>query len=272
MKHIYITFSGAQYDATTKLIVENAPQLGADEVRVYDDLWLMKQEFYRINQWLWNTKDMRGFGWFCWKPFVILHELLRCEPGDVILYTDADTYPIADLKVLYDWAARLFPVMGMPADGVMLFAAQGCSNKQWVKDDCWTVMAADQPYNGRTVVLHNSQHATARFMLFQAGLWKPMQLLIEWLTYCLNPLATTFEPSRLEEALESRDFQEHRTEQAILSLLAHKYGYHLYREADAFGNAELEQNGTDSWYPQVFVQDGRKGEADLTRGSAYRNV
>ncbi len=87
MKRIYITFSGAGYDDTTRLIVERAPQLGADDVWVYDDKWLMGTEFYRQNKWLWTypekypigPRSSRGFGWFCWKPYIIMDALSKLD-------------------------------------------------------------------------------------------------------------------------------------------------------------------------------------------------
>lgn len=261
MKRIYITFAGSSaYDHTTEWITSRGPTFGAAVVYVYDEPWLKEQDFYRLNEWLWHTPGMKGFGYWCWKPFIIMHALENfCDPGDVVLFTDADTYPIADLRPLYDRCVE--------DGGAMLFAAQGCSNRQWVKADCWTVTAANVDVPGRRSVMYDSQHAVARFMLFQKGPWHVKQFLMEWLTYCLNPLATTFAKSTLLG--EYQGFEEHRTEQAILSLLAHKYGHHLYREACQFGNGALAE-GVDSWLPQTFVQ--QYAGAKTTEGSRYRNV
>jgi hypothetical protein len=58
-------------------------------------------------------------------------------------------------------------------------------------------------------------------MLFQEGQWLAHQFLIEWLTYCVNPLATTFDTILLAPNVEG--FVQHRAEQAILTNLSHKY-------------------------------------------------
>lgn len=260
MTKFYITFSGRGYNDTTKKIVEGAPRFGADQVLVYDDLWLTQTEFYRMNQWLWQCKGPgnltggRGFGWFCWKPFVILDCLERfMEPGDIVLYTDADTYPIADFSVLYDECAR--------ANGVMLFRAEGWLNRPWCKRDTAIVMAQDFPE------YYNAPHAVARFMLFQKGSWQGKQLLIEWLTYCLNPLANTFDESILGEEIEG--FRESRTEQLILSLLATKHCRKLYREACQFGDAAADDRDL---YPTLFHQGLLSSNRKDLSGSDYRNV
>ena len=256
-KRVLITFSGARYAATTNAIVQNGPKLGADEVRVYDDKWLLGTDFYRLNHWLWEhhgdqNNNPRGFGWFCWKPFVLLDALDRLQPGDVVLYTDADTYPVADFSMLFDHCRKM--------GGIMAFAARGCVNRNWNKYDCMAVMGQLEPF------WRERPAAVARFMLFEAGKWKPRQFLMEWLTYCVNPLAQTFDPSVLGP--EYPDLHEHRTEQAIYTNLCHKYGLYLHREACQFG---ADQQQDKELYPQLFFQCGLRFENGLN-GSAYRNI
>ncbi len=263
MKRLYITFSGAAYDATTCRIMQLAPRYGADEVRVYDDRWLMEQEFYTLNKWLWTYPDTqdpkrkpRGFGWFSWKPFIILHALEHyCEPGDIVLYTDADTFPIHDFRMLYDECARI--------GGTMLFNAYGCNHANWCKEDCHIVMGDWPEFRG------DKDHGVARFMLFQKGHWKVQQFLMEWLTYAINPLATTFDDSTIINKNYATAFiHEHRTEQAIMTNLAYKYGHRLYREACQ--NAATQPQDQDL-YPQLFEQVGMIGARTL-EGSRWRNV
>lgn len=255
-KHL-ITFSGSAYDETTRLIVERGPLLGADKVTVYDDRWLMDQEFWDLNRWLWHRKDDhgaegRGFLWFSWKPFIIMDALQRAEEGDVVLFIDADTYPIAPFGVIYDECVR--------NGGMMLFNAVGCWNSRWTKRDCLIVMGQDEPR------YRDCQHAVARFMAFQKGPWKVQQFLAEWLTYCLNPYAQTFDPSVL--APEYPELHQHRTEQSVFTLLAHKYGQRLYREACQFGATQPQDQDL---YPQLFEQRSAAAPK-TTRGSAFRNA
>ncbi len=236
MKKILITFSGARFEATTQKIVENAPKFGCDEVRVYDDDWLIKKrpEFIAERKDLFDHKFMRGFGWFCWKPFIIMDALNRCEKGDIVLFTDADTYPIADLSGLFDTCAR--------ESGIMLFSAVGFQQRHWCKRDCNILMGMDADK------WRDKQAGCARFMLFQKGAaaWRANDryissesFLIEWLKYASDIRLTTFSKSVLAE--EYPDLQQHRCEQAILTNLAHKYGIPLHREASGEGNAILDK-------------------------------
>ncbi len=262
-KHILICFGGEAYDNTTEIIVRDAPRFGVDKVLVYDDAWLMQQEFYRLNSWLWThhgdmQNNPRGFGWFAWKPFIIMHALQHyCAEGDVLLYTDADTYPIFDLTPIYQECVRI--------GGTMLFAAQGCLHAHWCKRDTFVVMGQDADAYGGS--LRSRQHAVARFMLFEKGPWRVWQFLMEWLAYCLNPLANTFDPSVILP--EYPELREPRCEQAILTNLAHKYGHKLYREACQSGEHVADDKDL---YPQLFIQDGNCGDKNQLKGSRFRNV
>src|ERR1035441_2127010 len=107
----------------------------------------------------------------------------------------------------------------------MLFACSSWPHQHvWCKTDCFVVMGQFEPK------YVDAECGCARFMLFQKGKWKSTQFLMEWITYSINPLATTFDESILGD--ESNGYREHRFEQAIMGNLAHKHGIKLYREAD----------------------------------------
>lgn len=212
------------------------------------------------NKWFWEHPRTRGFGWFIWKPLIILDALDRVNVGDIVLFTDADCFPIADFSVLYDICAR--------QGGQMLFHACGQNQNQWCKRDCYIIMSQDTPeYTGSQAPAGN-----ARYMLFQKGPWRPKQLLMEWLTYVCNPLANTFDVSVL--APEYPTQKQHRCEQAILTNLALKYKYKLWREIDRDPNDGncLCEAGVNS-YPRMFTQDGTYSYGGPPgAGSVFRNV
>jgi hypothetical protein len=258
MKNIYITFGGSAYDSTTQLIVERAKDFGADEFRVYDDRWLIDTAFFRVNHWIFDREPRMGFGWCCWKPYLFLHQWLRIPNASVadnddtvILYTDADTYPISDLRPLFDRARK---------EGVMLFEEQGCINGMWTRSDCWDAMGmVPQP---------ETQHACGRFQLFRAGWPLFTSFMRAWQRYSLEPECQFHEGSqRLEDA---PNFMRHSAEQSVLSLLALKYSIPLHRTPDQNGWPVAE--GKEDWYPQIFVQEGTRGDVRDFSGSRFRNV
>lgn len=274
-----VTFSGAAYDATTAAIVDANVRGWADAVHVFDDQWLRAHEFYSVNRWLWEHPGQRfadgsyarrGCGWYAWKPLVMI-EAFRCfaRTGDPVLYVDADTVPIADLAPIWTTAER---------DGAMFFKAQGHRQGTWCTRDCRAVMGDDGAMLkvqkaaalGRgpcpPAAFDTRQHAVARFFAMRAGSWRNMQFLAEWLTFAAHPLATTFDPSELGP--ESDGFQEHRTEQAIMTSLCHRYGFRLFRECDDGGEGWAEDRAL---FGQLFEQR-RIGDGSDPSGSRWRNV
>ncbi len=256
MSRIYITFGGAAYDPTTQRIVEDAPKFGVDKVIVYDDRWLIdhKRVFRYMNRWLWETPKKFGFGWLCWKPMVILDALSKCAADDVVLYTDADTYPIADLSPIFDGCRD-------SQEGIFLFEAQGCPNDRFTRRDCFIAMGQDDPkYYGQP-------HACGRFQLFRPG-WFSTQFLMEWLTYSVNPMCQIVAPSKYGEDLPG--YTRHSNEQSVLTMLGLKYGIPLHREACQFGWPATSH--PEDTYPQLFHQQYCSGDRSDLSGSRFRSV
>ena len=257
MRKILATFSGSKYFLPTQRIVEDAPKFGVDEVLVYDDHWLVqnKQKECAEAKWLFDHPETRGFGWFFWKSVVIQDALSRVSPGDVVLFTDADTYPIHDLSIIYQIAER---------DGIMLFASNGWLQKNWCTRACFRAMGItdDDPK------YYDAQHGVARFMAFRAGAEENTPFLERWYKYCLDRRCNTFDLAPGD--VQHKDFRQHRCEQAIMTNLAHERGIKLYREACQFGNTfDLDRD----LYPQLFFQDGSHSFSPRPCvGSAFRNV
>ena len=251
--NVLITMGGARYDAITERLLVEAPKFGADRVLVYDDEWVKAHPFRKLNAWLWDhpgdRNGKRGFGWYAWKPLLILDALDRCKPGDVVLYLDADSLPVSSMFPIFDTARR---------DGAMLFASQGHRQRTWCKADCYAAMAQDAI---------DAPAGCARFVAIKSGEYKPKQFLWEWLTYSVNRYAQTFDPSVL--VAEHRDLEEHRTEQAIMSNLAHRYGYKLWRECDESGDESSDDRDV---MPVAIFQQTRVGGGNIAGGSRFRNV
>jgi len=263
VRKVYITFSGAAFDDTTRRIVENASRLGADEVRVYDDAWLRETPFYHLNRWIFDRKPQMGYGWCSWKPFIILETLKGLSYDDVVLYTDADAYPIGNLSQLFESTA----IHSICPTGIMLFEEQGCQHKLFTRRSCWRTMGLENIFD------ENAIHAAGRFQVFRKGQHVANQFLAEWLTYSLNPECQFHEPCFRDGRSEHPEFIRHSAEQSVLSLLALKYGIPLHRCPDQ-GGWPVAWDGKykpEDTYPQVFQHDGRRGQYS-EKGSRFRNV
>jgi hypothetical protein len=256
-KRILITFGGRAYDRQVgRQVAYVTAGLRDIEHRVYDDAWLITTPLYQLNRWIFERQPQHGFGFCCWKPYIIQHALHNfAQQGDVVMYLDGDTYPIADISCLFEHTERA---------AVMLFEEQGCICKTWVKEDCFRAMV---------VPAHDAMIACGRFQLFREGDWRNEQFLQEWLAYSLNPRCMFHEGSVLPE-MDDPSFIRNSCEQSVLSLLAHKYAIPLHRNPDQSGwpVAHDGKYKPEDTYPQLFVQDGARGDVRDLSGSRYRNV
>ena len=255
LRKVVCVFGGANYDRTTAAIVERAPNLGADEVLVFDDKWLLDHPHAKVNKWFFDKNPSRAISWYTWKPLVVRETMNLLSHGDICFYMDADVVPIRDFSVLFDIANR---------DSFMLFEASQFKNANWCKSDAYLVTGCDEKK------YHDAQAAVARYMLFKKGVYATDQFLAEWLTYTCNKFANTFDKSVL--SVEPEELNEHRCEQAILNLLAVKYGCKLWREPDESGDMFSHDKDV---YPTLFQQVPTSSFLNKTApilGSSYRNV
>ncbi len=281
-RHV-LTMAGAKYDPIVEQWVDKGSLFGFDEAWVYDDVWLSKHPFWTINAWLHehpgDLHGRRGLGWYAWKALIIQHCFDLAKPGDIVLYVDGDTQPIADLAPIWAHAGE---------HGAMHFAASAHKNHRWCKRDTFITMGLDDMW-GRT----DMQAGVARFCAFRRGDgvsdWRERQFLQEWLVYSINRYATTFDASLFAPVntmwplgggqrgtgwfgpQDHPEFEEHRTEQAIQTLLCHKYGYPLHREADQSGEEQHFYTTQPGNYPQLFKQT-HLGSGHPVEGSRYRRV
>jgi hypothetical protein len=246
---------GADYEGIVERTIADAPRFGVDELRIYDDVWIKAHPFYEVNRWLFDLPGMIGFGWHAWKALLLRDTLDHAAPGDIVAYVDGDTYPIRPLAPLYEQADR---------EGAVFFNVIGHGGHQrWCTGDCFAVMGQDEPR------YREAEAGCARFLFIKKGDYRAEQLVLEWQAYLLNPYANTRLPGRgTRYAPTDASFVEHRTDQAILTNLVHKYGYPLQPEASHPAAGERQ------YFVQVHVGRCVPGGKDNNpgTGSRFRNV
>lgn len=261
MKRILLTFSGQAYNDLTAITVERGPNMGADAVWVYDDRWLIESGYHEINRWLFEATckiqdephvHKHGFGWCSWKGFIISHAFNRLQDGDIVLYLDADTYPIRDFGKLFDTAGR---------EGVVLFE-EVASNLRFTKADVGAAMG---------VPVTDGTMACGRFSLWKKGHFLAHQMLAEWWAYSINPRCTLWDRSVLVK--DPPEYYRNSTEQSVLTQLQRKYNLPLHRGPDLWGAPQSGETRDMEAYPEpVFEQKWCAGDRSNLSGSRYRNV
>ena len=244
MKKILISYANDLYRKSQLLLSDTAINIGkVDDSIMYDDKWLKTTDFYtksKRNQYILNKP--RGNGFFMWKPYIILDAFNNLQEDDVVIYVDAGLRVIGNLNPLFQVAQKGSKVgrviFKLPAVGVPHHLA-----KTWTKRDCFILMDCDSEEYWNTDMTNGA-----------VSLWKKtpenIAFLEEWLQYLKDPRIITDDDNICGKP-NFLEFRGHRHDQSVLSLLAKKYDFELFRDPTQYGNEELE-DFNNSPYPQLF--------------------
>ena len=215
--------SKSMHLASARLERQAASMALFDSFKPYDETMLDSDFQFRFRSKL--RDNIRGFGYWCWKPQVALQALAQMRDGDVLMYVDAGCHlnPRGRQR-LEEYAAQL-----TPEAPILAFKYNGASkdtilqarevpdwnNGAWTKEDLFLALGvepdspvrSDQTYHATTFMLLNGP--TAR------------QFLMDWIDVFDKDWAMIDDtPS---QAANAPSFQEHRHDQSIFSILCSRY-------------------------------------------------
>ena len=142
----------------------------------------------------------RGFGYWLWKPYILIEELKNLQPDEILLYLDSADKPE---KSLFDI------INNHMVENDNLFINRGYKNGDWTKKDCFTLMNCDDEK------YYNSVQLEAGIICLK-NTKSNMDLLNEWFFYCKNEQILTDSPNQYNEN-NLPGFMDHRHDQSILT-------------------------------------------------------
>jgi len=248
MKKVHISYSDERYANSLANLEKSSLEIGkSDEFIPYTEEWLKSTEFWRKNAFILGRP--RGAGYWIWKPYIILETFNKLQDGDIVLYSDAGLSVIGNLTPLYEVATKdsnggkiLFK---LPAVDVPRHIA-----KTWTKRDTFVLMECD-----------SEEYWNANMGNGAVSLWRKsdenIEFLNEWLRYMRDSRIVTDDPNMCGRP-NFMEFRDHRHDQSVLSLLAIKYGFEMFRDPTQWGNSEKELF-TNSPYDQLFNHHRKSG-------------
>jgi hypothetical protein len=200
----FITF--AEGEEFTKLAKWNIKKLSKvypkSKTRIFDsrDLNSKILEFAKYNP--------RGFGYWIWKPFIISNYISSLEDNSIVVYFDSRA---AFFGNSIKWLDEL--ILSRQRQDFIVYRGNHMLEIEWTKMDTLEYLALDE----NTSVLYSGQiYATLICMNICTHSKK---IINDWLKLSLeNPLLINDEI----KSSNFQDFQEHRHDQSLLSLLLKK--------------------------------------------------
>jgi len=169
----------------------------------------------------------RGAGYWLWKPFIIRDTMNSVPDGTAVLYTDAALTFIADPAPLLALADE-HPVCLF---GTTVYGPQGI----WTKRDCFIELDADTPE------FWNLPQLWAGMQLYRAGA-EARAFLAKLCAAMANEAALTDQPN-IHGLPDLQTFRDHRHDQSILTILAHKEGVRVFADPSQFGHWDTQPEG-----------------------------
>ncbi len=224
-----ISFATTEYRAAQERLSKSAAKW-FDQVRSYGPADLAP-EFMQANREMFSHR--RGFGYWIWKPWLILRELESMGPTDVLFYADSQCVFEADPAPLFKLALRY--------GGIGLFhqRREKHKNSTWTRGDCFALMGCDGPK------YRNGDNLATTYSVW-SGTRSARAFAREWLKWCCNYQVVSDAPS---VAANSPNFKDHRHDQSVASLLAIKHEIPTLCDPSQFGKGYREG---DCDYPVIL--------------------
>ena len=173
----------------------------------------------------------RGYGYWIWKPLVILDQMRRAGPEDIIVYTDAGSTVNASRAAKGRWATYRALVERAPHRLCIL--QPWTREVDWCKGDLLDLLAARNRIAGPQAwagvqILKNTPENKA--------------LVEEWLSIMTRDNYHYVDDS-LSKSPNMPTFNEHRHDQSVISLLMKQRGAHF-----------IPDIGSSDQYPIALTQ------------------
>lgn len=234
MKKILISFAaGPKWYRSQSYLNESAKKFKLSGVINYTDQG-RKWEF--VNKYKDILKETRGYGFWQWKPLIILDAMSKIDKGDMIIYSDSGSAIINNLDYVFDICDKNEIVLFDNRDGN--YEKTTHKNINWTKRDCFVLMECDeQKY-------HNAPQIDGAYQIYKKT-DNVLHFLNEYNSYCSNENIISDLPNITKENYSQ--FIDHRHDQSILSNMAIKYNIPLLPEPSEWGNYLSNRP-----YPQLF--------------------
>jgi hypothetical protein len=183
------------------------------------------------NQYNRILSQKRGAGYWLWKPYIILKTLESINDGDYLFYCDSGSEFISNINHIIELGQNitLFHLDPVPGN---IQAIQ-------TKRDAFVLMGCEK-YAFYPNVTH------AGFQLYKKC-EESISFVREYLLYCCDERILTDMPNLMGWP-DYIEFQNHRHDQSVLSLLACKHGIKTHRDLTQYGNPYRKP-----WeYPQII--------------------
>lgn len=228
-----VTFSDKKYRYNQVLNKASAKQFCSFDKILNFTIRDIDKKFYQANKVILN--QVRGSGYWLWKPYFILRTLNQADEGDIIFYCDSGSIFICSVQPLIDLTTQF-------QQDVIPFGLE-LLERQYTKRDAFVLMNCD------AAKFTDTNQRLASFIVFRNSKTS-RDFVIEWLQYCTDEKILT-DSDNTDEKDNYAEFLHHRHDQSVFSLLTKKYDLTVFRDPSQWGNSQIKKY-SNSDYGQIL--------------------
>lgn len=250
----FVTFGDSRLKEARRRIQKQAKKMGVfgERIRIFDENSLNADFCEKMKEHL--IPGSRGFGYWCWKPQIILQVLREMPEGDVLLYCDIGCHlNPKGLKRLEEY--RQYAI----AHGIVAFqsralgeAARNDLSMHFLPERQWTKMDLLEYFGvaERRDVLDSGQMGGTIVAAARADTRRFME---EWRACFYEHFEFVDDtPSKLPNF---PDFIENRHDQSVFSVLCKKHGvFSLSSGEYAHIRCYMPEGGDESLWPEYWKE------------------
>lgn len=216
MKIYLVSYATREFRSSQIALSISAFIFGCNKLILKNKNDLIKSSFYKTNKHILDQK--RGAGFWLWKYYFIRSVIEQVDDNDIIIY--------ADSGLIFRKAIKpLVKLLKDRTDGVLLFH-NNYENGQWTKRDCFIKLNCDSNEFYKSPLIFGG------LQLFQKNAFSIKFIDSVLQSSCMENLICD-DPCKFGFP-DLPQFIEHRHDQSITSLIAHKSGITLYPDPSQF--------------------------------------
>lgn len=242
---VFVNYATKNFFPAQRFSSKMAMQLGGFDRAIENSPATLGSEFKSMNGAILN--EVRGAGYWIWKPYCILAALNQVNDGDFVMYADSASHFIQP-------ADPLFVLPALIGQDVIPFSLD-LPEAHWTKRDAFVLMDCDrQGFEQRPQRL-------ASFILARKSA-QSVAFFQEYLSYCSDPRILT-DIQNTCGLPDYAGFRDHRHDQSVFSLLSKKLGLSAFRDPSQWGNSQMSIF-PNSNYPQLIEHTRQKSPKQAT--------
>ena len=262
MKKYFISFGNKNFKYQLSRICSEAREVDwFDEVIGYTPSKISNfindhKEFFDNNS--------RGFGYWIWKPYIVLEQLSKVNDGDYVFYTDAGSRILPHRKDKFNEYLKMLdkqPIL-INGEGTALGAMGGYTQQKFIK---LSLLKKFNLENDDKFL--NSSHSESG-MIAVRKCKESINLIKRWLDLILeNNYINTNDDLGNDKQLDG--FIEHRHDQSILNILFYLNSYEALWFENCYGIGPFfSSRQTDDGYRE-FCADWFRAEPDYINNTVH---